>query len=444
MADFFQTGAIATLHRLGPSNLERLERELLEFNRETPIALVLPCHIREVGTKALRNILRELRHVRYLSQIIVGIDGAPGIRQWRKARHFFAQLPQKPILLWNDGPRVQNLFKRLEDAELPAGPSGKGRNVWMCFGYVLASEKARMVALHDCDILTYDRELLARLCYPVAHPALGFDFCKGYYARVSDRLNGRVMRLFITPLIRALKTILGLHPFLVYMDTFRYPLAGEMSLDTDLVRRVRIPYDWALEVGMLAEVFRNTAPRAICQSEICTNYDHKHQELSPRDPEKGLNKMACDIVKSFFRRMAAEGIKLDVGLFDTLLSAYSRQAEDSLRFYAADAAINGLKYIRHEEENAVTTFVRSIRAATDAFQKDPLWSPLIPNWNRVESALPTFLDDLREAVGRDNELAEPGTVGSILTSPTLTKRSGRQGLVVPSVQDGRADESASI
>jgi len=214
------------------------------------------------------------------------------------------------------------------------------------------------------------------------------------------------MRLFITPLLRALKSILGLHPFLVYLDTFRYPLAGEVALDTALVRRVRIPHDWALEVGMLAEVFRNTAPRAICQAELCNNYDHKHQELSPRDPDKGLNKMACDIVKSVFQRMAAEGIKLDSGLFDTLLSAYSRQAEDTLRFYAADAAANGLKYLRHEEEGAVSTFVRAIRLATEAFQKDPLWSPLIPNWNRVESALPDFLDELREAVRLDNGLTE--------------------------------------
>ena len=448
MSDFYQTGAIATLHRLGPTDLPRLERELTEFARETPIALVLPCHIREVGTRALKGILRELRQVPYISQIVVGIDGAHGIRQWRKARNFFDQLPHKPVLLWNDGPRMQALFSKLEDAELAAGPCGKGRNVWICLGYVLASEKARMVALHDCDIQTYDRELLARLCYPVAHPALGFDFCKGYYARVSDRLNGRVMRLFITPLLRALKTILGPHPFLVYMDTFRYPLAGEMTMDTDLVRRLRIPHDWALEVGVLAEVFRNSAPRAICQSELSANYDHKHQELSPRDPDKGLNKMACDIVKSIFCRMAAEGIKLDSGLFDTVLSTYSRQAEDTLRFYAADAAINGLKYPRHEEENAVATFVRSIRTATDAFQKDPLWSPLIPNWNRIESALPTFLDELREAVRRDNDLVEPAIELTSNLSPVhAPKKSGsRQGslLVVPTPPAPSLDEDTSI
>jgi glucosyl-3-phosphoglycerate synthase len=402
MSDFFQTGAIATLHRLSKPNVPRLEQELEKFSEEAPMALVLPCHIKELGTQALKGIVRELRNVTYLKQIVVGIDGATRARDYRRARTVFRQLPQRPTLLWNDGPRMQQLYGKLEEAELGAGPGGKGRNVWTCFGYVLASEQARMVAVHDCDILSYSRELLARLCYPVAHPSLGFDFCKGYYARTSDRLNGRVMRLMVTPLIRALKSILGAHPFLVYMDTFRYPLAGEFSLDLDLVRRLRIPYDWALEVGALAEVFRNAAPRAICQSELCENYDHKHQELSPRDTDKGLSKMAVDIAKSFFRRMAAEGIKLDCGLFDTLLSTYLRQAEDTLRFYAADAAINGLSFPRHEEEKAVTTFVRSIQLAGKAFLEDPLWSPLIPNWNRVQSALPGFFDELSEAVGADN------------------------------------------
>ena len=402
MSDFFQTGAVATLHRLGRPSLPQLERDLEKFSIETPMALVLPCHIKELGTKALKGIVRELKGVTYLKQIVVGIDGAARARDFCKARTIFRQLPQRPMLLWNDGPRMQRLYNQLEEAELGAGPGGKGRNVWTCFGYVLASEQARMVAVHDCDILTYNRELLARLCYPVAHPALGFDFCKGYYARVSAQLNGRVMRLMVTPLIRALKSIIGAHPFLVYMDTFRYPLAGEISLDLDLVRRLRIPYDWALEIGTLAEVFRNAAPRAICQSELCENYDHKHQELSVRDPDKGLNKMAVDLARSFFRQMAAEGIKLDAGLFDTLLSTYLRQAEDTLRFYGADAAINGLAFPRHEEEKAVNTFVRSIQTAEKAFLEDPLWSPLIPNWNRVQSALPAFFEELNEAVRLDN------------------------------------------
>src|ERR1043165_2474323 len=305
MSDFFQTGAIATLPRLGRAGVSRLEKELNAFSAETPIALVLPCHAKELGTRALKLILRELKNVTYLKQIIVGVDQA-GPREWKRARRFFAQLPQKPTLLWVQGPRMQRLYRLLEQADLNIGFPGKGRNVWTCFGYVLASEQSRMVAVHDCYIVTYGRELLARLCYPVAHPAMGFDLCKGYYARYTTKLNGRVMRLLVTPLVRSLISILGPQPFLIYLDTFRYPLAGEFCLDVDLLRRVRVPADWGLEVGLLADVFRNASAKSICQSELCETYDHKHQELSARDPDKGLNKMAIDIAKSVFRTMAAE------------------------------------------------------------------------------------------------------------------------------------------
>ena len=400
MPDFFQSGAVATLHRLGKRDLRRLERDLEEFSKESPVALVLPCHVRELGSPALRGILDHLQRVRYIRQIVVGIDGADR-QQWRKARSVFSCLPQPTALLWNDGPRMKAVLARLREAGLESGTRGKGRNVWLCFGYVLASEQVRMVAMHDCDILTYDRELLARLCYPVAHPAFGFDFCKGYYARVSSKLNGRVMRLLVTPVLRALKSILGPHPFLVYLDSFRYPLSGEISLKIDLVRRIRIPFDWGLEIGVLAEVFRNSTPRALCQAELCENYDHNHQFLSARDPEKGLNRMAVDIMGSIFRRMASEGIKLDQGLFETLQFAYVRHAEDMFRAYGADAVMNGLEFPRHDEESAVETFAHSIHLAVKAHLFDPVAWPVIPNWNRVNSALPGFLPALRQAVADD-------------------------------------------
>src|SRR5262249_13429237 len=191
MSDFFQTGAIATLHRLGHRDLPQMEAELLDYAEDIGIALVLPCHARELSKPALRQIVRELSEVRYLRQIIVGLDAA-GPADWRRAPRFLARLPQQPILLWNDGPRMQRLYAQLEEAGLGSVAPGKGRNVWTCFGYVLASSRAQRVAVHDCDILTYSRELLARLCYPVVHPSLGFDFCKGYYARYTNRLNGRV------------------------------------------------------------------------------------------------------------------------------------------------------------------------------------------------------------------------------------------------------------
>jgi glucosyl-3-phosphoglycerate synthase len=215
-------------------------------------------------------------------------------------------------------------------------------------------------------------------------------------------MYGRVMRLFITPIIRALKKIVGYLPFLVYFDSFRYPLAGEFSMKADLARVNRIPSDWGLEVGVLAEVFRNVAPRRICQVDLCDNYEHKHQNLSADNPEGGLLKMCVDISKVLFRMLAAEGIVFSEGFFNTLIATYLRTAQDTIKVYNDDAAINSLFFDRHEESLAVETFVKGIRIASKSFLEDPLGAPLIPNWNRVTSAIPDFLDQLKQVVDEDN------------------------------------------
>ena len=378
-----------------------MESALEGFSEEAPIALVLPCHAQELGTAALHRIIAALEGARFIRHVVIGIDGADATA-WAAARKLFSRLPQQTSLLWNDGPRLQRLLKKLARANLAPGPTGKGRNLWLCFGHVLAATQAGMVAIHDCDITNYHLEMLARLCFPVAHPKLGFDFCKGYSARFTDRLNGRVMRLLFTPLVRALQSVLGTQELPNFLDTFRYPLSGEASFRRDLLRQMRIPSDWGVEAGMLAEVYRLCAPASICQVDIAESYDHKHQELSARNPGKGLNKMAGDIALRLFRTLAGQGAKLDEGLFDSLLATYMRKAADVMRFHAADAEINQLHHDRHEEEVAVSTFARSIRRASLAYLADPLHDPMIPCWNRIDADLPGFAAELKEAVCRDN------------------------------------------
>ena len=119
---------------------------------------------------------------------------------------------------------------------------------------------AEAIAIHDCDILTYDRSLLARLIYPVANPNFQFEFCKGFYPRIaSNKMNGRVSRLLIKPLLMALEDIFGPNEYLNFMKSFRYPLAGEFSFRKNLIPELRIPSDWGLEVGILSEMQRNYA-----------------------------------------------------------------------------------------------------------------------------------------------------------------------------------------
>jgi glucosyl-3-phosphoglycerate synthase len=50
MSDFHQGGVITTLHRLGSSNLDSLERDLEKSAAIRPVALVLPCLVSEFDT----------------------------------------------------------------------------------------------------------------------------------------------------------------------------------------------------------------------------------------------------------------------------------------------------------------------------------------------------------------------------------------------------------
>jgi len=401
MSDFFQPGVITTLHRLKKDNLERKETELEFYSRYSPIALVLPSLYSELKEKALKTIVSEIQKVKYINQVIVTL-GKADEKEFEHAKKFFSVLPQQTTVIWNDGPRVKSFYEVLNKNDISAGEDGKGRSTWMAFGYVLASEKSKVIILHDCDILSYDREFLARLCYPVVNPNLGYEFCKGYYARVTNKMHGRVTRLFITPLFRSLERLLGHLPFLVYLDSFRYPLAGEFSMVTDLARINRIPWDWGLEVGVLSEVFRNCSLRRICQVDLTDNYEHKHQELSPDDPSKGLLRMSADIAKNLFRNFASEGIDLSESLLKTLKATYLRTAQEAITKYHDDAAVNGLDFDRHEEGVAVETFTKGIELASKAFVEDPLSIPLIPSWSRVTSAIPDFLERLKNAVDDDN------------------------------------------
>ncbi|MCB1772905.1 MAG: glycosyl transferase, partial [Gammaproteobacteria bacterium] len=327
--DFFQNGSITTLHKLCQRPIEQMEAELQAFSVERPMALILPSLYSELEGPALKHIVDELCSATYISEIIVGLDQADE-KQFEHAKEFFSVLPQNVHVLWNDGPWLREIDAELSAQDLAPTQPGKGRNAWYCMGYALALEHCEAIALHDCDILTYDRSLPARLFYPVANPAFSFDFCKGYYARINgDRLSGRVTRLFVTPLLRALKKVVGQMDYLDFMDSFRYPLSGEFSLSRDFVKILRIPSDWGLEVGVLSEVYRTLSRNSVCQVDIADQYDHKHQDLSEDDANQGLARMSIEIAKSLYRKLATEGVTLSNEDFRSIKAAYYRIALDT-------------------------------------------------------------------------------------------------------------------
>ena len=411
MSDFFQNGTITTLHNLGDRSTESYEEALVGFSQKRPIGLILPSLYSELATDALPTIIRELQKVPYLSQVVIGLDRATEA-EYQHALAFFGQLPQHHRVLWNDGPRLRAIDQRLRDAGLAPKELGKGRNVWYCMGYALATGKADAIALHDCDILTYERSLLARLVYPVANPLFNYEFCKGYYPRVADnKINGRVCRLLVTPMIRAMKRVVGDSPYLAYLDSYRYILAGEFAFRRELLNDLRIPSDWGLEIGVVSEVYRSNNNRQICQVDIAHNYDHKHQTLSLDDATAGLSRMSMDIAKSIFRKLAIQGTVFNQETFRTIKATYYRMALDLVEAHRDNAMMNGLGYDIHQEEVAVELFAENIMEAGKQFLDRPMDAPFIPTWNRVVSAIPDILDDLRKAVEEDHRAfssCEPG------------------------------------
>jgi glucosyl-3-phosphoglycerate synthase len=408
MADFHQNGLITTLHRLGERPIEALETELRAFAQRRPMSLILPCLYSELEGDALPHIVEQIAQVDYLDEIIIGLDAADE-DQFIHAHGFFKQLNQPYRLLWNDGPRLQALYDQLDAEGLAPERPGKGANVWNCMGYFLASGRGRVLAMHDCDIKTYDRDLLARLFYPMVHPNFTYKFAKGYYARIADgNINGRVARLFVTPLVRSLMTVVGDMDYLRYMDSFRYPLSGECAMTSSVAESIRIPSDWGLEIGILAEVHRNYTPNAICQVDIANAYDHKHQPVSDHEADTGLAKMSADIAKALYRKLATYGVVLTPETIRTIKAVYLRNALDSVERFYFDAQINGLAYDRHKEEKTVEVFVEAIIKAGEQYIANPMEVPFMPTWNRVRAAFPEFLARFHDAVEADHADAESG------------------------------------
>jgi glucosyl-3-phosphoglycerate synthase len=419
MADFHQEGIITTLHALyevfdREEYLASLERKLEEYSRHLKISLLLPCFYTELqNPQVLNHIMDEIQQVSYLKCVVVAFNGTSEEAKFQEAREYFKKLQtsERDVkLVWVNGPRIQRIFQDIQKREIHTGIQGKGQSVWIALGYLFAREDCDVIALHDCDIVTYDRILLGRLIEPAANPNNDFEFCKGYYLRISPTeraMKGRVTRLFVTPFVDAMIRLMhdrGFHElehFFNYHRTYNYPLAGEFSFTTRLARGINIACDWGLEVSTLSEVYHRVIPRKIAQIDLIPNYEHKHQVLSPDNASKGLHKMVVDITKFYLNYMRSYGISLDDALVDMMRHTYYQNALLFIKNYSDDAEVNDLFFDRHQEELTVQYFRDFIWTAWEQ-SKEQTEGTQIPSWNRVLYSLPEIYTNLLEAVEKDN------------------------------------------
>lgn len=387
---------ITTIHDLSYQP-ERLEQRLTDLSQTNPTAVLIPSLYEELARPALATIRDHLSHCPFVNNVIVCLY-ADTFEQYQHAVQFFEPLPQPTFILWENGPGITSILQVLKDKGLDLLRfKGKGRAVWLGLG--VASLHAAAIALHDADIVTYDRSYPLKLLYPLLEQEFGIAFCKAYYARVGDSprsLHGRVTRLFVTPLITSLMELFGYSDYLRYLDAYRYPLSGEFALASDLALNTRIPGNWGLEVGLLAEVYRNVALKRIAQVDLGI-FEHKHQSLGT-STNSGLQKMCRDILHSVFRTLSeTEQVVIGHDHIRTLRIKYRREAQNLARQYFVDARFNGLEYDRHKEEMTIETFEQVILEAGNQYLEDPTGTQ-IPDWTRALAVIPDLREQLLDAV----------------------------------------------
>lgn len=388
MSDFMQAGGITTIHALKPEAWQRLDSDLLRWARRRPLGLVLPALYSEFENPAIHQILGELEKLRWIERIVLVLSQADG-EQYEYVRRLFARFGSRATVLWRESEEVQAMLTEVNEAGLPADVPGKGRACWMGMGFLLSRGEVEVIAFQDCDIKTYHRKMLARLVAPLMAPDLGFEFSKAYYARYSHKLNGRLTRLMVGPLLAALRRCGVSSRFLDYLGWFRYPLSGEIAMDARLARSITVSADWGLEISTLEQVYRRVPVSRICQVDVAECYDHKHQAVSAADPGRGLHRMAREVALAIFRGAAADGAVLPEELLTaTLPLAYRAEALDAVVRYHAEATLNGLDYDLSAETESVEVFAYGIQEATAEFLADPAGRLPLPSWQEVEAVLP--------------------------------------------------------
>ena len=393
---------ITTLHELCVDK-KKLKKIVSDAAVERPVSVVMPMLYSEIKNDALENIIKELNKCEYLDEVVIPL-AAKNEKEFKQVKRFFRDLKIPKLIMWCNGPKIEKLLIELK----PQGINllryrGKGRDVWLALG--IASIRSYAIALHDADVLGYTSMLPTKLLYPIVEPELDFKFNKGYYARVNLEkriMYGRVFRLFLHPLLKSFVDEIGDEPdFVRFLRSFRYPISGEFALTSDLARDVDIPSDWGIEVGIMAEMYRNVAPKRICQTDLGF-YDHKHQKIGGE--AKGLTKMTSDILKTLLRVLIEEDhIQVSRESLISLRVLYQRHAQDHIRKYHADAHFNNLKYDRHSEETMVEKFSQQIMNAGISYMRKPVGTR-IPDWLRTISARKKIREQLLDIVIADNEV----------------------------------------
>ena len=251
-------GEITTLHKLTERNPDCSVED---------VTLVVPMTERDLYLDATKWTFSEIERIgpgKVIVPLRCGEKEVERVYKWLKKFDLDLEV------LWCNGEQMEEF---LDDKGTNRG-NGKGDDIWLALG--LASEYGEFIICHDVDRKSYVGEDIFRLLFPLVR---GHRFVKGYYARVeSDRMYGRLCRLFYSPVVRALSEVQD-HSVLTNLDAFKYGLAGEFGIRSEYAKKIRIEPGFGLEVGLLGEAFNFAGFEATAQVDLGV-YEHFHRGVN--------------------------------------------------------------------------------------------------------------------------------------------------------------------
>ncbi|MBC7131445.1 hypothetical protein H5T51_09615, partial [Candidatus Bathyarchaeota archaeon] len=213
---------------------------------------------------------------------------------------------------------------------------GKGSGLWLS----IPLTRGDIICFVDADIMNFSKEYVVGLCHPIIYSwnlqEAAIKLVKAYYNRLTvDKdnpkrkfLGGRVCRLLIRPLLKSITETFNLY---VGLETVKYPLAGEFALSRDLLERISLPSNYAIEMAVLFQTYDITGPNSIAQLDLGT-YHHIGRKF------ESLENMARQIVNFVFRVVNEKiGRPLTREEKDQLLVAYEENVSRLLNEYEKTA-----------------------------------------------------------------------------------------------------------
>ncbi len=366
MMNFSQKCRNITTLYLIDKDRQKLGPKLKAGVRGKKAVLVIPTLVTEFTDPENRpvfiNILKQLSRISYLKNIIFGLDAATDEEALELAALLKEYSIRNYIIQHNEGNRLKELYKRIENFSLGLRQPGKGRNMFMSFG-VAQAIGADYVGVIDADIRTFHYRQLDRLFYPVI--VLNYQFSKASYIRIgNNRMYGRIKRLLLDPFLLALKRKFResedekFISLIDYLLAFNYQLSGEVAFEMNLLKRMHFATNWGVELFTLIEAYRKANNIAQIQFSPVP-FEHKHQSISADNPDSGLYKMATDIVTTLLSTLVIEeGFEISDYFVRDTTATYLNIADELIKKYSENASFSDLDYDRDAEEAMVKGVLR--------------------------------------------------------------------------------------